>query len=91
MNTFIVNSRETCENLLQVTICDKFLNNQPCIWKGKVCVLTSSSITARTDCQNYLSICTLTNPGSGYVVLPLKCETITIEAACQIKMNGQLC
>ncbi|CAD8176961.1 unnamed protein product [Paramecium pentaurelia] len=101
LNTCTVNSagagcvEKTCENSLVLAICDKDKNNKACIWKGKCykkqCVLASSATTSHTDCQTYHSSCTLSNTGSGCVPLPLKCEAITIEAACQIKANGSLC
>lgn len=98
MNTCTVNTSntgcvdKTCENSLTLAICDKDINNKVCIWKGKcykkLCVLASSSITTHTDCQNYHSSCTLSNTGLGCVTLPIKCEAITIESACHIKING---
>ncbi|CAD8070415.1 unnamed protein product [Paramecium primaurelia] len=101
LNTCTVNTSntgcvdKTCENSLTLAICDKDINNKVCIWKGKcykkLCVLASSSITTHTDCQNYHSSCTLSNTGLGCVTLPIKCEAITIESACHIKINGQQC
>ncbi|CAK64863.1 unnamed protein product (macronuclear) [Paramecium tetraurelia] len=82
---------KSCENSLVQTICDKDLNNKACIWKGKCykkeCVLASSTTATHEDCQTYDSGCTLSNTGTGCVPLPLKCEAITIEAACNIKLQ----
>ncbi|CAK64874.1 unnamed protein product (macronuclear) [Paramecium tetraurelia] len=82
---------KSCENTLAQTICDKDLNNKVCIWKGKCykreCVLASSTTATHADCQTYDSGCTLSNTGTGCVPLPLKCEAITIEAACNIRLQ----
>ncbi|CAD8110299.1 unnamed protein product [Paramecium primaurelia] len=82
---------KTCENTLTQAICDKDLNNKVCIWKGKCykkqCVLASSTTATHADCQTYDSSCTLSNTGSGCVPIPLKCEAITIEAACNIRLQ----
>ncbi|CAK64788.1 unnamed protein product (macronuclear) [Paramecium tetraurelia] len=82
---------KTCENSLAQTICDKDLNNKACIWKGKCykreCVLASSTTATHADCQTYDVGCTLSNTGTGCVPLPLKCEAITIEAACNIRLQ----
>ncbi|CAD8145016.1 unnamed protein product [Paramecium octaurelia] len=82
---------KTCENSLVQTICDKDLNNKACIWKGKCykkeCVLASSTTATHADCQTYDVGCTLSNTGTGCVPLPLKCEAITIEAACNIRLQ----
>ncbi|CAD8183449.1 unnamed protein product [Paramecium pentaurelia] len=101
LNTCTVNStsagcvEKTCENSLVLAICDKDTSNRACIWKGKCykkqCVLASSATTTHADCQTYHSTCTLSNSGTGCVPLPLKCEAITIEAACNLKANGQPC
>nr|P13837.1 RecName: Full=G surface protein, allelic form 156; Flags: Precursor [Paramecium primaurelia]CAA27514.1 unnamed protein product [Paramecium primaurelia] len=101
LNTCTVNStsagcvEKTCENSLVLAICDKDTSSRACIWKGKCykkqCVLASSATTTHADCQTYHSTCTLSNSGTGCVPLPLKCEAITIEAACNLKANGQPC
>ncbi|CAD8109102.1 unnamed protein product [Paramecium primaurelia] len=82
---------KTCENSLVQTICDKDLNNKACIWKGKCykkeCVLASSTIQSHSDCQTYDSSCTLSNTGAGCVPIPLKCEAITIESACNVRLQ----
>nr|CAA09180.1 surface antigen G [Paramecium tetraurelia] len=101
LNTCTVNStsagcvEKTCENSLVLAICDKDTSNRACIWKGKCykkqCVLASSATTTHADCQTYHSSCTLSNQGTGCVPLPLKCEAITLEAACNMKANGQPC
>ncbi|CAD8125030.1 unnamed protein product [Paramecium sonneborni] len=96
LSTCTVNStnsgcvEKTCENTLEQAVCDKDLNNKVCIWKGKCykkeCVLASSTTATHADCQIYDSSCTLSNTGSGCVPLPLKCEAITIESACNIRL-----
>ncbi|CAK64868.1 unnamed protein product (macronuclear) [Paramecium tetraurelia] len=82
---------KTCNNSLVQTICDKDLNDKACIWKGKCykkeCVLASSTTATHADCQTYHNSCTLSNTGTGCVPLPLKCEAITIEAACNIRLQ----
>ncbi|CAD8108961.1 unnamed protein product [Paramecium primaurelia] len=82
---------KTCENSLAQAICDKDYNNKACIWKGKCykreCVLASSTTSTHADCQTYDSSCTLSNTGSGCVPLPLRCEAITIESACNIRLQ----
>ncbi|CAD8109110.1 unnamed protein product [Paramecium primaurelia] len=97
LSTCTVNStnagcvEKTCENSLTQTICDKDLNNKACIWKGKCykkeCVLASSTSATHADCQNYDSSCTLSNTGAGCVPIPLKCEAITIESACNVRLQ----
>ncbi|CAD8202267.1 unnamed protein product [Paramecium octaurelia] len=101
LNTCTVNStntgcvEKTCENSLTLSICDKDLNSNICIWKARCykrqCAMASSSIASHSECQTYYSSCTLSNTGKGCVTLPIKCEAITIEAACKIKANKQSC
>ncbi|CAK82827.1 unnamed protein product (macronuclear) [Paramecium tetraurelia] len=101
LNTCTVNStsagciEKTCENSLVLDACDKDINNKACIWKPKCykkqCVLASSNTTTHADCQMYHSSCTLSNSGSGCVLLPLRCEAITLEAACKMKANKKPC
>ncbi|CAD8124653.1 unnamed protein product [Paramecium sonneborni] len=45
------------------------------------------STSSHADCQTYDSSCTLNNTGSGCVPIPLKCEAITIEAACNLRLQ----
>ncbi|CAD8109099.1 unnamed protein product [Paramecium primaurelia] len=97
LSTCTVNStnagcvEKTCENSLVQTICDKDLNNKACIWKGKCykkeCVLASSTTATHQDCQTYDSSCTLSNTGVGCVPIPLKCEAIIIELACNVRLQ----
>ncbi|CAD8157933.1 unnamed protein product [Paramecium octaurelia] len=86
---------KTCENSLVLDACDKDLKYRACIWKPKCyqkqCVLASSTTITHADCQAYHSSCTLSNSGSGCVLLPLKCEAITLEAACKMKANKKPC
>ncbi|CAD8144072.1 unnamed protein product [Paramecium pentaurelia] len=92
LNTCTVNQtsagfvQKKCENSFVLAICDKDTSSRACIWNGKCykkqCVLASSATTTHADCQTYHSTCTLSNSGTG---------SITIEAACNLKANGQPC
>ncbi|CAK70235.1 unnamed protein product (macronuclear) [Paramecium tetraurelia] len=79
LNSCTVNStntgcvEKTCENSLTLSICDKDLNNNICIWKARCykrqCAMASSSITSHSECQAYYSSCTLSNTGKGCKLL----------------------
>jgi Notch-like protein len=51
----------------------------------KQCILAPSTYTSFTECNGYLSSCTVSDTGSGCIPIPLVCSAIKKKAGCSIK------
>ncbi|CAD8096596.1 unnamed protein product [Paramecium sonneborni] len=86
---------DICENKFQMSDCTQDMNGKSCKWNGncykKQCSLAGNTLTTHSDCQKYLSSCTLSNSGQGCILLPRVCQVITLKEACVMKYDRSPC